>query len=182
MKLADVKLRLAAIPVESVTETDNSHRGFVLDIKVLPEQLVTAAYFMDGEGFFIESITGVDWLGEKVALQKEAGAKTNAETPAKQDTAHLGVQFERSVPQVDDIEVIYDFNHYDSFCRVVLRTRVPRDNPKVPTISHIYPGANWHERETKDFFGVFFVDHPNMTPLLLPEDADYHPLLKDYKP
>ena len=96
MKLADVKLRLAAIPVESVTETDNSHRGFVLDIKVLPEQLVTAAYFMDGEGFFIESITGVDWLGEKAALQKEAEAKTNADTPAKQDTTHPEMQFESS--------------------------------------------------------------------------------------
>jgi len=51
----------------------------------------------------------------------------------------------------------------------------------VPTISAVFPGANWHERETHDFFGIRFAGHPNLIPLLLPEDADYHPLRKDFK-
>ena len=79
------------------------------------------------------------------------------------------------------MEVVYDFNHFDELCRVVIRTRVDRDTPEVPTISHIYQGANWHERETHDFFGIIFTGHPNLEPLLLPEDADFHPLLKDFK-
>jgi len=50
----------------------------------------------------------------------------------------------------------------------------------LPTISSVHPGANWHERETHDFFGVQFTGHPDMSPLLLPEDADFHPLRKDF--
>lgn len=80
------------------------------------------------------------------------------------------------------MEVVYDFNHHRELCRVAVRTRVARDNPEVPTISHLFGGANWHERETHDFFGIVFTGHPDLTPFLLPEDADFHPLLKDYKP
>ena len=56
----------------------------------------------------------------------------------------------------------------------------PRDNPEIATILKVFPGANWHERETHDFFGIRFLGHPNLTPFLLPEDATYHPLRKDF--
>jgi len=79
------------------------------------------------------------------------------------------------------LEVVYDFNHFAELCRVVIRSRLDRNNPEIPTISNIYQGANWHERETHDFFGIIFSGHPNLEPLLLPEDADFHPLLKDFK-
>lgn len=78
-----------------------------------------------------------------------------------------------------EMEVIYHFAHHRKLCRLIVRIRTPRENPEVPTISHIYPGADWHERETHDFFGVEFTGHPNLKPLLLPEDADFHPLLKE---
>jgi NADH-quinone oxidoreductase subunit C len=78
------------------------------------------------------------------------------------------------------MEIVYDFFHFHSPIHVVVRTRVPREKPELPTISTVYPGANWHERETHDFFGIKFLGHPDLTPLLLPEDADYHPLRKDF--
>lgn len=78
------------------------------------------------------------------------------------------------------MEVVYDFFHFSKGLRVVVRTRIPRDNPELPTISNIFPGANWHERETHDFFGIRFTGHPDLTPFLLPEDATYHPLRKDF--
>jgi len=78
------------------------------------------------------------------------------------------------------MEVVYDFFHPASPLHVVVRTRVPRDNPELPTISKVFPGANWHERETHEMYGIKFLGHPNLTPLLLPEDADYHPLRKDF--
>ncbi len=85
-------------------------------------------------------------------------------------------------PKDDQLEVVYDFSRYDfDLCRVVIRTRIPRSTPVVPTITSIYAGANWHERETHDFFGIKFEGHPHLVPLLLPEDADFHPLLKDFK-
>lgn len=78
------------------------------------------------------------------------------------------------------MEIVYDYFHFQSPLHVVIRTRVPRDNPELPSISKVYPGANWHERETHDFFGIRFRGHPDLTPLLLPEDATYHPLRKDF--
>ena len=47
-----------------------------------------------------------------------------------------------------------------------------RDAPELPTIQDIYPGANWHEREAHDFYGLKFTDHPDLSPLILPEDDD----------
>ena len=79
-----------------------------------------------------------------------------------------------------ELEVVYDFFHLTTSLQVVVRTRVPRDQPELPTISKVFPGANWHERETHDFFGIRFLGHPDLSPLLLPEDATYHPLRKDF--
>ena len=131
---------------DGVVERDYKVHGYHLDAQVSPAQLLDAVSLLDKAEFFIESITGVDWIKE------------------------------------DQMEVIYDFNRYDfDLCRVVIRTRVPRNSPVVPTITDIYAGANWHERETHDFFGIKFEGHPHLIPLLLPEDADYHPLCKDFK-
>ena len=79
-----------------------------------------------------------------------------------------------------ELEVVYDYFHPHKFLRVVVRTRVSREKPEVPTISKVFPGANWHEREAHDFFGIRFLGHPNLLPFLLPEDAAYHPLRKDF--
>lgn len=79
-----------------------------------------------------------------------------------------------------EMEVVYDFFHPARSLRVVIRTRVQREKPELPSIHEVFPGANWHERETHEFFGVDFIGHPDLSPLLLPEDATYHPLRKDF--
>lgn len=79
-----------------------------------------------------------------------------------------------------EMEVVYDYFHPRRFLRVVVRARIPRQQPDVPSICSVFPGANWHERETHDFFGIRFAGHPNLLPFLLPEDAIYHPLRKDF--
>jgi len=78
------------------------------------------------------------------------------------------------------MEVVYDYTHVQSGERLTLRARIPRGQPELPTISSVYAGANWHERETHDFFGIKFEGHPGLIPLLLPEDARFHPLRKDF--
>jgi len=82
--------------------------------------------------------------------------------------------------EAGQMEVVYDFFHPADAIHVVVRTRVLRDSAELPTIQGVFPGANWHERETHDFFGIRFLGHPDLSPLLLPEDADYHPLRKDF--
>jgi NADH-quinone oxidoreductase subunit C len=78
------------------------------------------------------------------------------------------------------MEIVYDFFHPSSPLHIVVRTRVPRDQAELPTIQGVFAGANWHERETHEFLGIKFLGHPDLSPLLLPEDATYHPLRKDF--
>ena len=78
------------------------------------------------------------------------------------------------------MELVYDFNKMADGGRVAIRVRVPREKPELPSISGIFGGANWHEREAHDMYGIVFSGHPNLTPLLLPEDSTIHPLRKDF--
>ncbi|MGC5019727.1 NADH-quinone oxidoreductase subunit C [Micromonospora sp. DT47] len=63
---------------------------------------------------------------------------------------------------------------------VLLRTRVPRESPTVPSVVDVYPGAAWHERETHEMFGVDFAGHEGLLPLLLPPEFEGHPLRKEF--
>ncbi|MFI5730307.1 NADH-quinone oxidoreductase subunit C [Kribbella sp. NPDC051587] len=63
---------------------------------------------------------------------------------------------------------------------VLVRTLIPRDKPQLPTLSDLYAGANWHERETFEMFGITFDDHPNLVPLLLPDGFEGNPLRKEF--
>ncbi|MEU8353760.1 NADH-quinone oxidoreductase subunit C, partial [Streptomyces sp. NPDC048845] len=63
---------------------------------------------------------------------------------------------------------------------LLVRTTVPHDAPVLPTATGVYAGAAWHERETHEMFGVGFTGHPGLTPLLLPENFEGHPLRKDF--
>ena len=78
----------------------------------------------------------------------------------------------------EGFEVAYHLSLLDGANRIVLRLTVPHDAPVVPTVSDIYPGADWHERECFDFYGIDFTGHPNLHYLLLPEDCGIHPLVK----
>jgi len=62
----------------------------------------------------------------------------------------------------------------------LLRTRVPRETPRLDTIVDVYPGAAWPERETYEMFDIEFVGHPDLRPLLLPPEFEGHPLRKDF--
>ncbi|HEV7209450.1 MAG TPA: NADH-quinone oxidoreductase subunit C [Mycobacteriales bacterium] len=64
--------------------------------------------------------------------------------------------------------------------RLLLRTVVPRDAPLLASVTGVYRGAAWHERETHEMFGVIFEGHPNLVPLLLPDGFGAHPLRKDF--
>jgi NADH-quinone oxidoreductase subunit C len=64
--------------------------------------------------------------------------------------------------------------------RIIITTRVPYDDPSVPTITGEFAGANFYEREAYDLLGVVFPGHPDLTRILLPDDWDGHPLRKDY--
>ena len=130
-----------------ISEPDPVRTGTWLEVRCRPDLVVSAARILDDQGFFLESIAGVDW------------------------------------PDSGQMEVLYDYNRLGgATCRVLVRARVARDEPVLPTISSVFPAADWHERETFDFYGIRFEGHANLIRILLPEDADFHPLRKDYQP
>lgn len=78
--------------------------------------------------------------------------------------------------------VTYHFAHFHKPGRTALRVLAPHEAPDVPSIAGIFQGAEWHERETRDFHGVQFTGNPNFIPLLIdPDMADCFPLRKDPK-
>lgn len=75
---------------------------------------------------------------------------------------------------------MYHFAHFDTPGRVSIMVIAPADAPSFPSIAAVYHGAEWHERETRDFYGFQYEGNPNFIPLLLADNmADVHPLLKD---
>ena len=81
----------------------------------------------------------------------------------------------------EGIEAIYHLSH-DGRIELSLRVRVPKDNPTLPTITDIIPGATLYEREVHDLLGVTFQGHPDLSPLLLPEEwpPNIYPLRKEW--
>ena len=63
---------------------------------------------------------------------------------------------------------------------LLIRTRVPREGGRLPSLTGLFSGADWHERETFEMFGVAFDDHPNLVPLLLPDGFEGNPLRKEF--
>ena len=64
--------------------------------------------------------------------------------------------------------------------RIRLKVYVPEEDPVIPTMTVVWPGANWLEREIFDMMGITFEGHPHMSRLLMPEDWDGHPHRRDY--
>ncbi|HQR80556.1 MAG TPA: NADH-quinone oxidoreductase subunit C, partial [Actinomycetota bacterium] len=64
--------------------------------------------------------------------------------------------------------------------RLSVEVTCPDTDPHLPSIVDVYPGNNWHERETYDFFGVVFDGHPGLTRIAMPDDWVGHPQRKDY--
>ncbi len=108
------------------------------------------------------------------------------------DCCHLvsGVDY----PQDQELEVVYHLVSYtkrpddaykqradknDAF--LVVKVRVPRDAPDVPSVMDVWTGADWHERETFDLVGVNFTGREELNRILLPEDWPGHPLRKDWE-
>jgi NADH-quinone oxidoreductase subunit C len=72
---------------------------------------------------------------------------------------------------------VYSISHRH---HVQVRAVVPRDGGRLPTVHDLWAGANWHERETHELFGVEFDGHPNLSKLLLPEEFEGFPLRKEF--
>jgi NADH-quinone oxidoreductase subunit C len=88
-----------------------------------------------------------------------------------------GIHFpEQELP----LGIIYHLHNFKSNNRIRVKSFVSLDKPEIPSITGIYSGANWMERETYDFYGIIFTSHPNLKRILNVEYLDYFPMRKEY--
>jgi NADH-quinone oxidoreductase subunit C len=135
---------------QAVLETGN-FRGEQTIVLQTGNLLAVCAYLHKTLRYtFFSSVTAVDWL-ERAAL-----------------------------PRYD---VVYHLLSIPNQCELRLKVRVGNrreEHPTVPSVTGIWPAANWYEREVYDLFGLIFSGHPDLRRILMPMDWTTHPLRKDY--
>ncbi len=129
------------LPADTLSFRDPSRTGTSCCARVGLDRVREVASLFAQGGFFLESLTGLDFQDSK--------------------------------------ELVYHFNTYEPGARVAVRVLCPHGEA-APTLSDLFRSASWQEREVWEFFGIPFAGHPDLRPLLLPEDADFHPLTKTF--
>jgi len=81
----------------------------------------------------------------------------------------------------DHIVIVHHLFSYTHDHSATIKVRLDRAKPETDTLMHLWPAADWHERETFDLLGVIFKGHPELKRILLPDDWVGYPLRKDYK-
>ena len=79
-----------------------------------------------------------------------------------------------------ELHAVYSLLSITRNQRIRLEVCVSEKEPHIPSVVEIWAGANWHERETYDMFGIIFEGHPALTRILMPDDWQGHPQRKDY--
>lgn len=83
-------------------------------------------------------------------------------------------------PMEPRFEIVYLLHSISRNIRLKLKVALPGADPALPTVTSVWEGANWYEREAFDLFGVRFEGHPNLKRILLPEEWEGHPLRRDF--
>ena len=125
-------------------------------------------YASSEETYFMVSIPVEDWVSFAEAA-KAAGFDAFSDLFA---VDHF--------TQAPRYEVIVNLVAMEPRVRIVVSTRVPYDDPTVPTLTSVFHGANFYEREAYDLMGIRFPGHPDLTRILMPDEWVGHPLRKDY--
>ncbi len=131
------------------------------------------------------SIVGAELFRDELTIEAQGGAIRRVAEFLCQDE-ELQFRYLADVTAVDrhPVEPRFEVNYhlYSLLLRQWLRVkaRVGSETPTLESVTPVWPGANWHERETFDLFGIRFAGHPDLRRILMPEDWQGHPLRRDY--
>jgi NADH-quinone oxidoreductase subunit C len=145
------------------------HNGQVA-VEVMRDRITDVCRFLKEklEFNYLSDLCGGDMLN----FEDQSGRK-----------AYLAIEHEHrpdQIPSTQRFMVIYQLTSFKNKQRLTLRVKVEGDNPVCPSVTSIYPAANWSEREAFDMFGINFEGHPDMRRIYMPEEFEYYPLRKDF--
>jgi NADH-quinone oxidoreductase subunit C len=132
------------------------------------------------EGEILQTEVLYDFL--TITLKKEKIADivsylySHPDTQFQYLTTLCGIHF----PDQNLIGIVYQLHNLVSNERIRLKIYLPAENPVTKTMTHIFAGANWMERETYDFYGVIFEGHPDLKRILNVDEMIIFPLRKEY--
>jgi NADH-quinone oxidoreductase subunit C len=114
-----------------------------------------------------------------IAALKAEGHQLCVDVTAVDYLTHSGRELPEGIV-AERFEVVVNLVDMTARSRTRVRCQVPVGEPRLPTITDLYAGADAPEREVYDMFGIVFDGHPDLTRILMPEDWEGHPLRKDY--
>lgn len=122
--------------------------------------------------------------GQMPTLELAADSWLDAARLLKHHDA-LGYHYLRNISGVDyeeHMEAVYHLLSMQSGQTLAIKVAVSREGPSLPSVSAVWPAANWNEREIYDLLGIQFREHPDLRRIMMPDDWVGYPLRKDYKP
>ena len=153
----------------------------ITDIEVLKDNPALAVLL----AWRAEAVKGAKWDRNELAIVLERESLREA-CALLRDDPQTKFEFLSDITCVDwypsepRFEVVYNFLSISRKERVRIKVQLDGSDPNVESLTSLWPGANYFEREVFDLFGVRFNSHPNLRRILMPDDWEGHPLRKDY--
>jgi NADH-quinone oxidoreductase subunit C len=136
-------------------------------------------------GWNAKAVQGVKYDRDEMTIYVEASGIREAcvalkEDPACPFDALSSITCVDWYPSEPRFEVVYHLFSIPNKERIRLKVKLNGSSPAIESLTSVWPGANYFEREVFDLFGVRFTGHPYLVRILMPEDWEGHPLRKDY--
>jgi len=137
----------------------------------LESYIDSSSQFRDENTYVVDPVKIVEVLN---ILKEELGFTFLVDLTA---VDYLGIKS----PRFEIVYYLHRFGEdYNQNIRVRIKTKISEDNSTIDSVTSIWKGADWLEREVFDMFGIVFKGHPDLRRILMPEDYDEYPLRKDF--
>ena len=150
---------------------------------MLPDNLRERAVATAVESFDVDAVTGGNLDRGELTLEVRPSKIASVCGFLKYDQSFVRLSSVTAVDRYPDeprFEVVYHLHSLERKERVRLKCRLGGQNPEIHSVTSVWRGANWYEREVFDLFGITFLQHPDLRRIMMPDDWVGHPLRKDY--
>ena len=150
---------------------------------MLPESLRERPVALAVEAFDADAVAGGKYERNELTLEIVPAKISSVCGFLKYDQKFVRLSTVTAVdryPAEPRFEVVYHLHSIERKERIRLKCRIGGVNPQIDSVTCVWAGANWYEREVFDLFGINFLNHPDLRRIMMPDDWEGHPLRKDY--